>query len=55
MTNVFAIGVGALEGFTHHLGAQFCGGNVFQAATKRSNGSANTADHYDFTAHLSLL
>jgi hypothetical protein len=55
MTNVFAIGVGALEGFTHHLGAQFCGGNVLEAATKGSNGSSNTADYDDFTAHLDLL
>jgi hypothetical protein len=55
MTDVFAICVGSLESFTHHLGAQFCGGNVFEAATKGSNGSANTADYDDFTAHLNLL
>jgi hypothetical protein len=55
MTDIFAIGVGSLQGFTHHLGAQLGGGNVLEAATKGSNGSANTADDDDFTAHLSLL
>ena len=55
MTDVFAVGVGALQGFAHNLCRQLCGGCVFQTATKRPNGGAHTADNNNFTAHLGLL
>ena len=55
MANVFAIGVGALECFAYHLCAQLCGGNIFQATSKGTNGGAHCADNDYFTAHLYLL
>ena len=55
MPHVFAIGVGALEGFTNHLGGQVGGGHIFQAATKGTNGGAHTADYNYFTTHHGLL
>jgi hypothetical protein len=55
MTYIFAFCIGTLKGFTHHLCAQLCGRNVFQAATKCTNGGAHTADNDYFTAHLILL
>ena len=47
-------------GFGYTLGnslrrTQLCGGNIFQATSKGTNGGAHCADNDYFTAHLYLL
>ena len=34
-----------------HLCAQLCGLDVFEGATKRTNGSSHSADNINFAAH----
>ena len=51
MAYVFALGLGARQGLSHHLRGQIGGGNVFQAAAEGANGGTDGANDDYFTGH----
>ena len=55
VTHIFSFHLTACQCFTHDLRSQLAGRNIFQTATKSTNGGTDGAYYYYFTGHADLL